>query len=173
MLRTTLRGRNRAVSVVVMVVATGGCFKARTDSMRDPDKQKCPNFGITPNNAITITDKADKIHLGGNTYLIVPKDALPQNTERKYVANPINVSGEVGAGFSIVPTDGLGATEFEEPVEVRLGYAGCPFEAETKPFVIVRTDGNDTVLLGGAKVKKKKYVSALTDGFSDFAIAID
>lgn len=128
---------------------------------------------------IELQNNTRRVDLGENNknVLILPNGAIPQRIVLKYRVDPILVDGQRGAGVMITP-DPLNPPdfEFEEPVELRLSYEDCgEFKGEenTKSFVILKTSLGVTFPIGGAKIKKKDFVSVAIDSFSKFAIAIN
>src|SRR5688500_8661623 len=88
--------------------------------------QICETFRVDTK-PITITRNGRNINLGGGNRLVVPDNAV--TTDGTYNVAPIydSVSGKRLAGLRIDPV-APAESVFQEPIELIINYAGCPFE---------------------------------------------
>jgi hypothetical protein len=131
--------------------------------------QTCSTFHVD-SRRIHITTSAATINLGGGNVLIVPAGAV--TAAGFYDVGPINdTAGRRLAGLRIDPVDAA-QFQFDEPVELQINYAGCPFEDDTRRFTVVKMNAIGKPNVGGAKSKATKRMRVFLGGLTEFAIAI-
>lgn len=160
----------RAVrSLVFVVFAVSACVSSRdgTRAMRIPG---CPSFNLKLQPITVQPNGGPPIELtqNGLTRITFSQGAVSQNTT--YNVNGVTDSaGNKVAGVGFTP----GTGPFNEPVLLRISYAGCGFPDNARPFMVTRPGGGDwTPIVGGGNSQSQKYVEAYIDHFTDFAIAL-
>ena len=129
---------------------------------------ECPVFTVNPQ-TITVDAGGRTFDLGGGNELRFDRGAVPRRST--YSVSAYRPNGRTVAGVTITPLEGSPAT-FTEPVELRLSYAGCPFENNQNPFVIAEIRSGLPFSVGGAKSVIGRFVRAYVTHFSDYAIGI-
>lgn len=179
-----LLGRRTVASGQVLFVFAlfAGCGGINTDgqTVRPPRSrqtieqealrvmQPCPTFRVDTKQ-FRIRPQAETIPLGGGNFLIIPDNAVP--VAGNYEVAPIAEAGVRLAGLRIDAV-GSATSDFSEPVELQINYAGCPFEGSTRRFTVVKKDAQGKPNLGGAKSHSRKIMRVLIGGLTEFAIAI-
>jgi len=157
-------------ALVTFILLPGSRDAGAQQEPQEDELPTCDAFALRDTVfTITVPAEGGTFGLGGGSQVTFAANAVETPTVYQ-VRIGAKAKGRKIAGFSIDPLNG-GKSQFAQPVTLRLSYAGCPFENSDQPLYIVRRGGGKPERVGGAKSQAGKFVEAVVNRFSAFAIA--
>jgi hypothetical protein len=149
------------------------CVRETGAQQQEPQEDELPTCDVFAlrDTAFTITVPVDggTFELGGGSQVTFAPNAVDAATSYR-IRIGTRARGRRIAGFSIDAVGG-GRSQFAQPVTLRVGYAGCPFENTDQPLYIVRRGAGKPERVGGTRSTAGKFIEAVVNRFSAFAIA--